>query len=171
MVKGGDQFFLVGQRGGPKIFEGQRGGGDQNFFLNFFLRLWRNSLLDTLSKNFLRLRRNLSLYHTSSHITCSYIISFFSQPPGHSLFSIITAPSIVCVRGMFFRIGEGGPEFFHEAKGGGTKIFPRRQRGGPNFFYVCKGGDQKKLATGHHRQTPPLPVKNDSSLRPLSHPV
>ncbi len=36
---------------------------------------------------------------------------------------------------------------------------------GAIIFYVCKGGDQKKLATGNHRQTPPpLPVKNDNSL-------
>ncbi len=41
---------------------------------------------------------------------------------------------------------------------GGTRIFLRMPR----------GGDQKKLATHDHRQTAPLPVKNDSSLRPLN---
>ncbi len=53
--------------------------------------------------------------------------------------------------------------FFAGPKGG-TKIFHRKQ-GGTKFFYVCKGGsDQKTLLTRHHGQTPPLPVKNDSSL-------
>ncbi len=37
--------------------------------------------------------------------------------------------------------------------GGGTRMFLGGQR-----------GDQKKLATGRHRQTAPLLVKNDSSL-------
>ncbi len=47
--------------------------------------------------------------------------------------------------------------------------------GGPDFFGVVKEGeqffflhmprrDQKKLVTCDHRQMPPLPVKNDSSL-------
>ncbi len=63
----------------------------------------------------------------------------------HIFFSIprtFTAPSIVCVRGMFIHLG-GGPEFFHEAKGW-TKIFPRTQRvGDQNFFTYAKGGPEK----------------------------
>ncbi len=59
---------------------------------------------------------------------------------------------MLCEVNVLLPLGGGGPEFFHEAKGG-TKFFLRVQR-----------GDQKRLATGHHRQTAPLPVKNDSSL-------
>ncbi len=36
VVKGGNQFFPVSQRRGPKFFEGQGGGGDQNFFSKIF---------------------------------------------------------------------------------------------------------------------------------------
>ncbi len=83
-----------------------------------------------------------------------------SVSAGH-LASLISAPSIIYVRRVFFQRGaefffqepKGGPEFFPVGKGG-TKIFWRMQR-----------GDPKKLATGRHRQVaPPLPLKNDSSL-------
>ncbi len=58
----------------------------------------------------------------------------------------------------------GGTRIFWDGQKGGTSFFSG-QRGDQFFFYVCKGGgDQNKLATGHHKQTPPLPVKNDSSL-------
>ncbi len=36
-----------------------------------------------------------------------------------------------------------------------------------NFVHAKGVGDQKKLATRDHRQTPPLLVKNDSSLREI----
>ena len=60
---------------------------------------------------------------------------------------------------------------------GGTKIVFRMPRGRPEFFAHAEGGtriflrmprrDQKKLATRDHKLTPPpIPVKNDSSLRP-----
>ena len=65
---------------------------------------------------------------------CLYIISYFSQP-------------------FFFQKAKGGrPEFLPVDKGG-DQNFSRMQR-----------GDQKKLATGNHKQTASLPVKNDSSL-------
>ena len=35
---------------------------------------------------------------------------------------------------------------------------------GGHFFCACQGGTRKKLATRDHKQTAPLPVKNDSSL-------
>ncbi len=68
---------------------------------------------------------------------------------------------IIYVRGYSFTRGDqnflcrprGGPEFFAHAEGG-TKFFLRMPRGGP-----------EKLATRDHRQTAPLPVKNDSSLK------
>ncbi len=41
---------------------------------------------------------------------------FIYQPQAHSLFSLITAPSIVCAR------PKGGPIFFTYAKGGPEKI-------------------------------------------------
>ncbi len=151
----------MGQRGGPEFFEGQ-GGGDQNFFSNFFLRLRRSSFLDTLFKKNSRLLRNLFLFHTSWHITCSHIITFFSQPPWHWHSLIWSLPPYLFMRGDVLSPLGGDQNFFTRSKGG-TKISCRRQRGGPKFFAVGKGGDQKKLATGHHRQTAP-PVKNDSSL-------
>ena len=63
----------------------------------------------------------------------------------------------------------GVPEFF--VVKGGTSFFSVFQRGDQNFsayakgggdqnfLYACKGGDQKKLTTGHHKQTAPLPIK------------
>ncbi len=53
------------------------------------------------------------------------------------------------------KVTKGGGYFFNE---------PKR---GLESFYVCKGG-QKKLATGHHKDTVPFLVKNDGSLRSLS---
>ena len=59
------------------------------------------------------------------------------------------------------------------SQGWGSSIFFLRRQRGQNFlcmprggpkFCACKGGGQKKLATGDHKQTPPLPVKYDSSL-------
>ena len=58
---------------------------------------------------------------------------------------------IIYVRGCSFTRGRD-QNFFAHAEGG-TRIFLRMPR-----------GDQKKLATSDHGQTPPLPVKNDSSL-------
>ncbi len=83
--------------------------------------------------------------------------NMFSTPMTLALFILITASLFVYARGMFFHLG-GDQNFFTRSKGG-TKIFGRRQRGGPKFFGVGKGGDQKKLATGHHRQTAPPPGK------------
>ena len=59
----------------------------------------------------------------------------------------------------------GDQNFFAQARGG-TRIFLRMPRGGQNFFAHAKAGgeDQKKLAPCNHKQTAPLPVKNDSSL-------
>ena len=49
---------------------------------------------------------------------------------------------------------------------GAIKIFSRRQRGGTKIFLrMQRGGDQKKLLSRHRQTTPPLPVKNDSSLK------
>ncbi len=94
-----------------------------------------------------------------------------------------------CQRGdhYFFSVLKGGPKFFAGQRRG-TKIFSPKfccpfhclcegdnlSLGGPEFYHKGKGGtriflciqrgDQKKLATGHHKQTAPPPVKNDSSL-------
>ncbi len=137
--KGGTSFFSVGQRGRPEFFQGQR-GVDQNFFSNFFLRLQRNFFLNTLYKNFSRLRCNLSLYHTTCHIICSYIIIFSQLQDIHSFCPL----HCLCEGNVHDVLSPwgGGPEFFHEAKGG-TKIFPRRQRGDQNFFTYANGGTEK----------------------------
>ena len=59
---------------------------------------------------------------------------------------------------IFFCLGQGG-----------TRFFLRMPRGGPEFFCACQGGTRKKLATRNHKQTAPLPVKNDSSLNYNEH--
>ncbi len=87
-VKGGGQFFSVGQR---------MGGGGQD------------------------------------------ISSYFFSTLDHSHFNLITAPSIVCVRGVFFH-WRGGRIFFPNQKGGPE--FFRVGKGGPKFVYVCKGGGE-----------------------------
>ncbi len=85
---------------------------------------------------------------------------------------------------IFFSGQRGGANIFLGSRRGGLpfpregttifsqcqrgNFFSRRQKGGPEFFYVCQGGDQKKLVTGHHKETAPLPVKNDSSLKIFS---
>ena len=45
-----------------------------------------------------------------------------------------------------------------------SKNFLCLGQGGPKYFFACQEGDQKKMATRDHKQTAPLPVKNDSSL-------
>ncbi len=115
--------FGYGKGKGPEFFESQR-RGDQNFFLQFFLRLRHNSYLNTLLKNFSRLRRNLSLYHTSCHITCSYIIRIFLNPPGHSLFNLITAPLH-----RLYEVDVLSPW-------GWTRISSQGQRGGDQIFFL-----------------------------------
>ncbi len=67
---------------------------------------------------------------------------------------------------IFFGSQRGGPVFFQSVKGG-TRIFCACRGGGAEFFCACQGGDQKKLVTSDHKQTAPLPVKNDSSLKCL----
>ncbi len=76
--RGGTNFFS-GSKGGTRIFWGSKRGGPK-FFLKFSLRLQHNSFLDTLFKKCSRLPRNLFLYHTSWHITCSHIITFSLNP-------------------------------------------------------------------------------------------
>ncbi len=61
---------------------------------------------------------------------------------------------------MFFP--EGGPEYLTSAKGG-QNFFAHAEEG-TRIFLRMPRGDQKKLATRDHKQTAPLPVKNDSSL-------
>ena len=64
--------------------------------------------------------------------------------------------AIIYVRGTVST--GGGPQFFLKVKGG-ARIFPyakgQLQRGDQNFFTCAKipvpRGDQKKLATGHHK--------------------
>ncbi len=60
----------------------------------------------------------------------------------------------------------GGPEFFWVGQRGGPKFFEGlgRQKGDQNFLTYANGGTRKNWQTGHHKQTAPLPVKNDSSL-------
>ncbi len=75
-------------------------------------------------------------------------------------------------RGVFVL---GGPNFFlkiffapwaqfYKSKGGTPEFFPIG-KGGTRLFLYMQKGDQKKLVTGHHKQTYPLPVKNGSSLK------
>ncbi len=45
-------------------------------------------------------------------------------------------------------------------------VFSVGQSGDQNFFTYAKRGP-KKLATSHHKQMAPLPLKNDSSLNKL----
>ncbi len=61
-----------------------------------------------------------------------------------------------------FSVGQrGGPEFFE-----GYQNFFAHAKGGTRIFIAHAKGDQKKLATRDHKQKPPpLPVKNDSSLK------
>ncbi len=72
------------------------------------------------------------------------------------------------IRGGSYFGGGGGHNFFSVPKGGAS-FFYTGQQGGPVFFGTCKRGGQKKLKTREHRQAaPPLPVKNDSSLKGIS---
>ncbi len=59
----------------------------------------------------------------------------------------------------------GGPKFFGIKEGElkGASIFPCKQRG-QNFFTYAKRWGPEKMATCHHKQTPPLLVKNDNLL-------
>ncbi len=76
----------------------------------------------------------------------------FFLTPCHSHLNLISAPSIVYVREMFFDWGRGGPNFFPKAKGMDQNFSPY-VKGGPEFFAAGKGGDQKKMVTGNYRQT------------------
>ena len=103
--------------------------------------------------------------------------------------SFFTGGCICFWRGdqIFFQwVKGGGPEFFEGHRGGiiiyvrgcsftrGARIFLSRPRRGPEFFCTCRGGTRiflcmprgwpEKLASRDHKQTPPLPVKKDSSL-------
>ena len=65
-----------------------------------------------------------------------------SVSAGH-LASLISAPSIIYVRRVFFQ-QRGDQNFFQKPTGvGGTRIFPRRQRGDHNFFVSAKAGTRK----------------------------
>ena len=46
-----------------------------------------------------------------------------------------------------------------------SKMAGVQVKGDQNSFTYAKGGYQKKNGDRHHKQTAPLPVKNDSSLR------
>ncbi len=76
----------------------------------------------------------------------------------------MSGPSYILKELPFFLLVGGNQIFLGVVKGGpvfsGLKGGPKFPigKGGPKIFPVCKGGDQKKLATGHHRQTPPLSV-------------
>ncbi len=89
-------------------------------------------------------------------------LSFFTGRGGHLFVGGGTRIFGGGQRGDHFFFSEpkgGGPKFFEGQRGGEpkgvTRIFLRLPRGGPEFFYVCQGGDQKKLPTGHHKQTAP----------------
>ncbi len=131
-VCGGTRFFWGGQRGQFFFSVGKRAG--QNF-----LMVKEEGL-----------RQNLSLYHSSSHTICSYN-QLFSQHTGHSLFNLITAPSIVRVMGMFFHLGR-------------TTIFSRDKRGGPISLCMQRGGPEKIGEWPSQTDASPLLVKNDTSL-------
>ncbi len=133
----GWSVFFSGPKGGAEFLEGQW-GGDQISFLNFFMRLRRNFFWNTLFKNFPPLRRNLSLYHNSFTITCSYIIIFL-YPWSFTLFFFNYFPQLLMwVWCSFTR--------------GGTRIFPQSQRGGvPEYFYV----GQKMMISNNTQTVPP----------------
>ena len=63
---------------------------------------------------------------------------------------------------MIFHVG--GKNFLHTPMGG-PELFYACRMGDQIFFAHAKGGTRKKLTTRDHKQTTPLPVKNDSSLR------
>ncbi len=129
VVKGGDQNFFGGSKGGTKIFWASRRGVPK-FFLNKIFAPSAEFLLSYIIQQFFApLPQSFSLSYFVPHDMFIYN-EIFSQPPPHSLFSLITAPSIVCVRGMFFHLGGGGQIFFTRPKGG-TKIFLHMQRRGP----------------------------------------
>ena len=67
------------------------------------------------------------------------------------------------------RLYLGGTRIIRVVKVGGGAFF-RRAKGGTRIFLLMqKGGDQKKLSTGHHKETVTFLVKNDSSLWSLNY--
>ena len=68
---------------------------------------------------------------------------------------------------IFWGVQRGEPVFFFTKSKGEPEFLPVVKGGSQNLFTYAKREDQKKLATGNHRQTTPLPVKNDRSLMVL----
>ncbi len=89
---------------------------------------------------------------------------FFSQPLEHSLSNLITAPSLVCMRGMFFHLG--GDQNFFTRPGGGSRFFPHRQRGQPIFFTYAKGVGPEKIGDRPSQTDGPPPDKKSLSIIP-----
>ena len=144
-VCGGTRIFGVVKGGGPIFFSEPMGGGPE-----FFMRLRRNSFRNTLFKIFPRFRRNLSLYHGRYPITCSYTMFRYFLNPKPLALSFNYCPFDCLWQGNVLPLG-GGPDVFHKSKGGDQNVFTN-PKGRTKIFYVCKGGDQKKLATGNHKQ-------------------
>ncbi len=66
--------------------------------------------------------------------------------------------------GMFFHLG-GGTRIFSRGQSGGPTFFAIGEGGDQNFFTYAKGGPEKIGDRPSQTDGPPLPVKNDSSLK------
>ena len=87
------------------------------------------------------------------------------QPGGPEFFGVVKRGGTV-----FFQLAKGGEDQNclrvkeGETNGGGDQNFFPKAKGGTRMFLRMKRGNQKKLVTGHHKQTAPLPLGNYSSL-------
>ncbi len=162
VVKGGDQNFFSGSKGGgPKFFEGQ-GGGTKIFSQIFFFAPSAQFLLRyIIQKFFAPSAQPFPLPYFMPHNMFIYN-QIFSQPPAHSLFSLITAPPLFVRGGCSFTLG--GDQNFSQGQRGGAKFFPVGKVGDQIFFTYANGGTRKNWRPAITNRRPPLPVKNDSSL-------
>ena len=73
-------------------------------------------------------------------------------------------PTIIYNRGGFY-FGRGGPKFFRNPKGGASFFLHKSTGGSSIFCRVYEGGPEKIDDPRSQTGGPPLPVKNDSSLK------
>ncbi len=121
------------QREEPEFFEDQK-GGDQNLHCSKIFR--------ALGTTFLFL-----MIYTIKHVHISS--EYFCHAWATNNFDLITVPSNVYGRGMFFHRGD--QNLFTEPKGG------------PAFFFLGIGG-LEKIGDRPSQTDAPLPVKNDIPL-------
>ncbi len=84
------------------------------------------------------------------------VVSQFSHYHLDSFIIYVRGCSFTRGSRTFLRRPRGGPEFFCACGGGG-----------PEFFAHVKGGPEKKWQPAITNRRPPLPVKNDGSLKSL----